>query len=99
MYYSVNNMEVFVKKIKQIFSLIVFLSMCVNFYAQGKNVTWKSSDKSVVTVSSKGVVTAVSGSGIDTKATVNFENVGVKQLLLRFAKFTRLEEDPPRPSL
>ena len=35
----------------------------------------------------KGVVTAVSGSGIDTKATVNFENVGVKQLLLRFAKF------------
>jgi DNA helicase-2/ATP-dependent DNA helicase PcrA len=47
----------------------------------------------------KGVVTAVSGSGIDTKATVNFENVGVKQLLLRFAKFTRLEEDPPRPSL
>jgi DNA helicase-2/ATP-dependent DNA helicase PcrA len=47
----------------------------------------------------KGVVTAVSGSGIDTKATVNFENVGVKQLLLRFAKFTRLEEDPPRTSL
>jgi DNA helicase-2/ATP-dependent DNA helicase PcrA len=47
----------------------------------------------------KGVVTAVEGSGIDTKATVNFENVGVKQLLLRFAKFTRLEEDPPRPSL
>lgn len=42
MYFSVNNMEVFVKKIKQIFSLIVFLSMCVNFYAQGKNVTWKS---------------------------------------------------------
>jgi DNA helicase-2/ATP-dependent DNA helicase PcrA len=39
----------------------------------------------------KGVVTAVEGSGIDTKATVNFENVGVKQLLLRFAKFTRLE--------
>ena len=35
----------------------------------------------------KGVVTAVSGSGIDTKAIVNFENVGVKQLLLRFAKF------------
>lgn len=34
-----------------------------------------------------GVVTAIEGKGIDTKATVSFENVGTKQLLLRFAKF------------
>ena len=35
-----------------------------------------------------GEVIAMSGDGIDAKATVRFENVGVKQLLLRFAKFT-----------
>lgn len=34
-----------------------------------------------------GVITAIDGKGIDTKATVSFENVGTKQLLLRFAKF------------
>ena len=34
-----------------------------------------------------GLVTAIEGSGIDSKATVNFQNVGIKQLLLRFAKF------------
>lgn len=34
-----------------------------------------------------GVVTAIEGSGIDAKATVNFQNLGTKQLLLRFAKF------------
>lgn len=34
-----------------------------------------------------GVVTAIEGSGIDAKATVNFQNLGIKQLLLRFAKF------------
>ena len=34
-----------------------------------------------------GVVTAIEGKGIDSKATVDFQNVGVKQLLLRFAKF------------
>lgn len=34
-----------------------------------------------------GVVTATEGKGIDSKATVDFQNVGVKQLLLRFAKF------------
>lgn len=34
-----------------------------------------------------GVITAIEGQGVDTKATVNFENVGTKQLLLRFAKF------------
>ncbi len=38
----------------------------------------------------RGVVKALSGTGIDAKATVDFENVGVKQLLLRFAKFTIL---------
>ncbi|MCR5819572.1 MAG: exodeoxyribonuclease V subunit gamma [Bacteroidaceae bacterium] len=35
-----------------------------------------------------GEVIAMSGSGIDAKATVKFENVGTKQLLLRFAKFS-----------
>ncbi len=34
-----------------------------------------------------GLITAIEGKGIDTKATVSFENVGTKQLLLRFAKF------------
>lgn len=34
-----------------------------------------------------GVITAIDGKGIDMKATVSFENVGTKQLLLRFAKF------------
>jgi DNA helicase-2/ATP-dependent DNA helicase PcrA len=36
----------------------------------------------------RGEVIALSGSGIDAKATVRFDNVGTKQLLLRFAKFT-----------
>lgn len=36
----------------------------------------------------RGVVEAVEGNGIDAKATVKFENVGTKQLLLRFAKIT-----------
>lgn len=35
----------------------------------------------------RGVVTSVEGTGLDTKATVQFDNAGVKQLLLRFAKF------------
>ncbi len=35
----------------------------------------------------QGVITAIEGKGIDTKATVSFENVGTKQLLLRFARF------------
>lgn len=30
------------KRIKQIFSVLAFLWLCVNSYAQGKNVTWKS---------------------------------------------------------
>lgn len=34
-----------------------------------------------------GTVIAIEGLGIDAKATVNFQNVGTKQLLLRFAKF------------
>lgn len=34
-----------------------------------------------------GTITAIEGHGIDTKATVNFDNVGTKQLLLRFARF------------
>ena len=38
----------------------------------------------------RGEIIALSGSGIDAKATVKFDNVGTKQLLLRFAKFTIL---------
>ena len=37
-----------------------------------------------------GEVIAMSGAGIDAKATIRFQNVGEKQLLLRFAKFTIL---------
>jgi len=36
----------------------------------------------------RGVVQAVEGSGLDAKATVQFENAGTKVLLLRFAKLT-----------
>ena len=36
----------------------------------------------------RGKVVALAGSGPDAKATVEFENVGTKHLLLRFAKFT-----------
>ena len=38
----------------------------------------------------RGEVVALAGSGIDAKATVHFDNVGTKHLLLRFAKFTIL---------
>ena len=38
----------------------------------------------------QGTVTALSGTGIDAKATVAFDNVGSKQLLLRFAKLSIL---------
>ena len=34
-----------------------------------------------------GTVEAIEGSGLDTKATVLFDNAGRKQLLLRFAQF------------
>ena len=40
----------------------------------------------------RGEVIALSGTGIDAKATVRFENVGTKQLLLRFAKFTIVDK-------
>ena len=36
----------------------------------------------------EGVVEKLEGSGLDAKACVRFQNVGTKQLLLRFAKFT-----------
>ncbi|MBO4907325.1 MAG: exodeoxyribonuclease V subunit gamma [Bacteroidaceae bacterium] len=36
----------------------------------------------------RGTVTSMTGSGIDAKATVAFDNVGTKQLLLRFAQFS-----------
>lgn len=39
----------------------------------------------------RGEVIALAGTGIDAKATVRFDNVGTKQLLLRFAKFTIVE--------
>jgi DNA helicase-2/ATP-dependent DNA helicase PcrA len=35
-----------------------------------------------------GTVVKVEGSGENTKATVNFKNAGVKQLLLKFARYT-----------
>ncbi len=38
-----------------------------------------------------GVVERIDGSGVDTKATVRFGNIGVKQLLLRFAKYQVVE--------
>ena len=38
-----------------------------------------------------GVVKAIEGSGENVKATVEFQNTGVKQLLLRFARFKVLE--------
>ena len=38
----------------------------------------------------RGEVIALAGAGIDAKASVRFDNVGTKQLLLRFAKFTIL---------
>lgn len=37
-----------------------------------------------------GTVREIQGTGLDTKATVEFENLGTKQLLLRFAKFDLL---------
>ena len=40
----------------------------------------------------RGEVIALSGTEIDSKATVRFENVGTKQLLLRFAKFTIVDK-------
>ena len=36
----------------------------------------------------EGVVEKLEGSGLDAKASVRFQNVGTKQLLLRFARFT-----------
>ncbi len=39
----------------------------------------------------RGRVVSTSDSGIDAKAVVDFENAGVKQLLLRFAKFQKVE--------
>ena len=36
----------------------------------------------------QGTVTALAGTGVDARATVSFDNVGTKQLLLRFAKFS-----------
>lgn len=40
----------------------------------------------------RGVVKKIEGTGLDTKATVEFDNAGQKQLLLRFARFTVLDK-------
>lgn len=37
-----------------------------------------------------GIVTAISGSGADSKATVDFDSLGTKQLLLRYAHFVKI---------
>ena len=34
----------------------------------------------------KGIIAKIEGTGADTKAEINFENGGLKKLLLRFAK-------------
>ena len=39
----------------------------------------------------RGEVLALEGTGMDAKATVRFDNVGTKQLLLRFAKVKVLD--------
>ncbi len=39
----------------------------------------------------RGEILALEGTGMDAKATVRFDNVGTKQLLLRFAKITVLD--------
>ena len=39
----------------------------------------------------RGVVTAIEGTGENMKATVEFQNTGTKQLLLRFARFRVVE--------
>ena len=40
-----------------------------------------------------GKVVRLEGSGENMKATVQFENAGVKQLLVKFARFTVVEDD------
>ncbi len=37
-----------------------------------------------------GTVTSVEGSGIDAKATINFDNIGIKKMLLKFAKIKKI---------
>ena len=39
----------------------------------------------------KGIVANIEGKGQDQKAEINFENGGLKKLLLRFAKLTIIE--------
>lgn len=61
-----------------------------------QSVSTASSSVNVLTVGTvivherfgEGVVERLEGSGLDAKASVRFQNVGTKQLLLRFAKFT-----------
>ena len=43
-----------------------------------------------------GRVEKVTGSGIDAKATVSFENAGTKQLMLKFARFKVVARDGDR---
>ena len=66
--------------------------------AAEQSVTQTATSAGTLTVGSRiehtrfgqGEVIALSGTGIDAKATVRFDHVGTKQLLLRFAKFTIL---------
>ncbi|MGI9593881.1 MAG: hypothetical protein ACR2MH_04720, partial [Patiriisocius sp.] len=39
----------------------------------------------------KGTITKIEGVGADTKAEINFENGGIKKLLLRFAKLNIID--------
>ena len=66
--------------------------------AAEQSVTQTTTSEGTLTIGSRilhtrfgqGEIIALSGTGIDAKATVRFDNVGTKQLLLRFAKFTIL---------
>ena len=56
------------------------------------NAPLKPKDKILHDRFGMGTVLSVTGEGENTKATVEFRNAGTKQLLLKFAKFTLVEE-------
>ena len=56
------------------------------------NAPLKPNDKILHDRFGMGTVLSVTGEGENTKATVEFRNAGTKQLLLKFAKFTLVEE-------
>ena len=61
---------------------------CRHLQVSGKcpEIHWRESTSST-SGSGRGVVEKVEGAGDNRKATVRFENAGVKQLLLKFARF------------